>query len=102
MWISTRQRSFAGGQEYYFGRTSLGEESTEAVVRVSGLALIGQVAIGLQGDNALVTRYRQRFGAWEAYLDAVFEAVELLDRQCYQFENRPVVLVASWDVWLTC
>lgn len=41
-------------QEYSIMRTGLGEEGAEALVGVSGLALIGQVAIGLQGDNASV------------------------------------------------
>lgn len=40
-------------------RTSLGKEGAEAVVRISGLALFGQVAIGLRGDNASVNDIAQ-------------------------------------------
>ena len=35
-------------------RTSLGKEGAEALIRVGGLALVGQVSIGLHRDNASV------------------------------------------------
>lgn len=69
----------AAERECYSMHTSLGKEGAEAVVRVSGLALVGQVAIGLR-DNASVNDIAQILG-WKAYLNAVFEAVELLGRR---------------------
>lgn len=47
---------------YNSSHTCLGEESAEAVVRVSGLALFGQVAIGLRRDNALAAAGAQYLG----------------------------------------
>lgn len=47
------------------------------MVRVSGLALVGQVAIGLRGDHALATASVERCRGRMAYLNAVLEAVEL-------------------------
>lgn len=42
--------------------TCLGEESAEALIRVGGLALVGQVSIGLHRDNASVGAVHNNFG----------------------------------------
>lgn len=46
----------------YSVRTGLGKEGAEALVGVSGFALVGQVAIGLRGDNASVVVIAQILG----------------------------------------
>lgn len=67
-------------QENLIVRTGLGEEGAETVIGVSGLALIGQVAIGLRGDNASVIGTATIL-EWRAYLNTVFETVKLSGRR---------------------
>lgn len=58
------------------------------MVGVSGLALIGQVAIGLQKDNVLVIDLAI-VSRWKAYLNAVFKAVKLSE-QSSQLARNPI------------
>ena len=44
-------------------RTSLGEESAESLIRISGLALFGQVSIGLVEGRQLARVDRMGYGA---------------------------------------
>lgn len=60
---SARQVGIAAEREHcYSVRTGLGKEGAEALVGVSGFTLVGQVAIGLRGDNASVVVIAQILG----------------------------------------
>ena len=63
----------------YMIHTSLGEEGTEAVVGISGLALIGQVTIRLstrQSVHDIHKQFLRKFMGW-TNLNTVFKAVKL-------------------------
>jgi hypothetical protein len=57
--------------------TRLGEEGAEAVIGLSGLALVGEEAIGLKWRSATALREGRGTKASNTYLDAVLKAVKL-------------------------